>query len=221
MPSFEEVQVRLASVRDRLAELGSTGVTVIAVTKGFGADAIVAAREAGIGDIGENYAQELLAKAETLEQLGGDVHPRVHFIGHVQSNKVRQLLAHVDAWHTVDRVSLVDALARREITGEVMIQVNTTGEDTKSGCSPAELPGLVDHARDAGLMLTGLMTMGPTDGDRTGAAAAFRSLRTLADGAGLASCSMGMSADFDIAVAEGATHVRLGTVLFGERHRGG
>lgn len=220
MPSFEEVQVRLADVRDRLAELGSTGVTVIAVTKGFGADAIVAARKAGLGDIGENYAQELLAKAETLEHLD-DVRPRVHFIGHVQSNKVRQLVTHVDVWHTVDRVSLVDALARRKATGEVMIQVNTTGEDSKSGCSPAELPGLVDHARDAGLMLTGLMTMGPADGDRTGAAAAFRSLRTLADGAGLASCSMGMSADFDIAVAEGATHVRLGTVLFGERHRGG
>jgi len=220
VPSVEEVQVRLADVRDRLAELGSPAVTVIAVTKGFGVDAIVAAHAAGLGDIGENYAQELLAKTETLEQLD-DVRPRVHFIGHVQSNKVRQLVTHVDAWHTVDRVSLVDALARREATGEVMIQVNTTGEDTKSGCSPAELPALVDHARQAGLALTGLMTMGPTDGDRPRAATAFRLLRTLADGAGLASCSMGMSADYGIAVAEGATHVRLGTVLFGERHRRG
>lgn len=220
MPSVEEVQLRLAGVRERLAVLGSPDVTVIAVTKGFGADAIVAAHEAGLGDIGENYAQELLAKIETLEQLD-DVRPRVHFIGHVQSNKVRQLVTHVDAWHTVDRVSLVDDLARREATGEVMIQVNTTGEDTKSGCSPAELPALVDHAREAGLALTGLMTMGPTDGDRPRAATAFRSLRTLADGAGLASCSMGMSADYDIAVAEGATHVRLGTVLFGERQRRG
>ncbi|MDQ3178227.1 MAG: YggS family pyridoxal phosphate-dependent enzyme [Actinomycetota bacterium] len=220
MPSVEEVQLRLAGVRERLAALGSSAVTVIAVTKGFGADAIVAAHEAGLGDIGENYAQELLAKIETLEQLD-DVRPRVHFIGHVQSNKVRQLVTHVDAWHTVDRVSLVDDLARREATGEVMIQVNTTGEDTKSGCSPAELPALVDHAREAGLALTGLMTMGPTDGDRPRAATAFRSLRTLADGAGLASCSMGMSADYDIAVAEGATHVRLGTLLFGERHRRG
>lgn len=207
---------RVHQVRGRISELASHRVELIAVTKSFGVDAINAAVEAGCDGIGENYAQELLEKTSA-----GFAEVPVHFIGHIQSNKVRHLVGHVDVWQTVDRISVVDEIGRRSTAGKprVLIQVNTTGEPQKGGVEPADLDSLVHAARARGMAVEGLMTMGPTDGDRGRTEGAFRTLRSLADEAGLGVCSMGMSEDFEIALACGSTMVRIGSRLFGPRTR--
>lgn len=210
----DDVVRRVAVVRDRLRERTDRRVTLVAVTKSFGTDAILAASRAGCDAIGENYAQELLEKAPVVP-----AGLEVHFIGHLQSNKVKSLAGVVDVWETVDRVSLVSEIARR-CTGagpRVLVQVNTTGEASKGGCAPTDAAGLVAAATSSGLVVEGLMTIGPTGGDERECRAAFRSLRGLADDLGLAQCSMGMSDDWEIAVEEGATIVRLGSALFGSR----
>ena len=122
----------------------------------------------------------------------------------------------VDVWQTVDRPVLVDELARRAPGARVMVQVNVTDEPQKAGCAPADAPALVAAARDAGLAVDGLMTIGragPPEGSRAG----FRELRALADRLGVRHCSMGMSEDLEVAVSEGSTMVRVGTALFGHR----
>ena len=211
--SFDRVAEGLAAVRDRIARAGGgPDVVVLPVTKGFGPDAIEAAVAAGCDVIGENYAQELLAK---LPEITGP-RPGVHFIGQLQSRKVRTLVGVVDVWQTVDRPVLVDELAKRAPGARVMVQVNVTDEPQKAGCAPMDAPALVAAARDAGLTVDGLMTVGragPPEGSRAG----FRELRALADRLGVRHCSMGMSEDLEVAVSEGSTMVRVGTALFGHR----
>ena len=218
-----EVAERLAAVHDRLARSGGSGVEVLAVTKGFGIDAVLAARAAGCRAIGENYAQELLTKLDGLDATAGvDWSGRplaVHFIGRLQSNKVRQLAGVVDVWSTVDRPSLIVEIARRAPGGHVLVQVNAAAEPGKGGCSPGEAATLVRTATDAGLVVDGLMTVGPTDGAPEDARPGFRLVRALTDDLGLNVCSMGMSADMEVAVQEGSTQVRIGTALFGQRKR--
>jgi len=211
--SFDRVAEGLAAVRDRIERAGGgPDVVVLPVTKGFGPDAIEAAVAAGCERIGENYAQELLAK---LADVSGP-RPEVHFIGQLQSRKVRTLAGVVDVWQTVDRPVLVDELAKRAPGARVMVQVNVTDEPQKAGCAPMDAPALVAAARDAGLAVDGLMTVGragPPEGSRAG----FRELRALADRLGVRHCSMGMSEDLEVAVSEGSTMVRVGTALFGHR----
>lgn len=209
---------RLGALRARLDVLGGRHVTIVAVTKSFPPHVVTAAVDAGCSTIGENYAQELVVKRSALDALG-DRRPQVHFIGHVQSNKVRALAGAVDVWETLDRPSIIEHVARRTGRARVMIQVNATGEDAKQGCQPSDVAALVDHAVESGLDVEGLMTMGPTSGEQVATRDAFRAVRRLADELGLAACSMGMSDDYEVAVAEGSTHVRVGTILFGERHR--
>ena len=210
----------IAAVRSRIASLaGDRPVQLIAVTKGFGPDAIIAAVAGGCTAIGENYAQELIPKlAELPPELP---RPAVHFIGQLQSNKVRSLAPIVDVWQTVDRDSLVSEIARRAPAARVFVQVNTTAEAEKGGCSPDATAAVVDACTAAGLIVEGLMTVGPTSGDRSATHAAFGLLRSLADAQGLEGCSMGMSGDLDIALEHGATHVRIGSALFGERPQRG
>jgi PLP dependent protein len=188
-------------------------VEVVAVTKGFGPEAIAEAVAGGATSIGENYAQELIGKRAVVERLV----PRVHFIGHLQSNKVRQIAELVDVWSTLERVSVIDEVAKRAPGSTVLVQVNSTGESGKSGCLPGQVGEMVDHARQAGLLVAGLMTVGPTSGDPTETAGAFTLTRSLVDELGLAECSMGMSGDLELAVALGSTQVRIGTALFGAR----
>ncbi len=208
----DEVVRRVGAVRARLGELTDRRVTLVAVTKSFGTDAILAASRAGCDAIGENYAQELLVKAPTVPSG-----LEVHFIGHLQSNKVKSLAGVVDVWETVDRESLLSEVARRCAGARVLIQVNTTGEASKGGCVPTDVAGLVASAVSSGLVVEGLMTIGPTDGGEQQCRRAFGLLRGLADDLGLAQCSMGMSNDWEIAVEEGATIIRLGSALFGAR----
>jgi pyridoxal phosphate enzyme (YggS family) len=204
------VAERVAAVRARIADAGGEGVTLVAVTKGFEPEVVAAAVAAGIEDVGESYAQELVAKAAVVDV------PRWHFVGRLQANKVRALAPTVALWQSVDRPRLVDEVARRAPGASVLVQVDVTGEPSKGGCPPAEAPALVERAAAAGLEPTGLMAVGPL-GPPEAARPGFRALAALADRLGLAERSMGMSADLEVAVQEGATMVRVGTALFGPR----
>lgn len=194
-------------------------VRIVAVTKTFDVSAWVVARDAGCDAVGENYAQELLDKAS---RFASPPLP-VHFIGHLQSNKVRALAPHVALWHTVDRASVVTALskeaARLGVVPRVLLQVNATDEEQKSGCAPSDLGGLLARANDSGLVVEGLMTMGPSNGDPVGTRAAFALTARLAADNGLVELSMGMTHDVRIALEEGSTIVRVGTGIFGDRPR--
>jgi pyridoxal phosphate enzyme (YggS family) len=208
----EAVAGRLAALRRRIERAGGADVAVVAVTKGFGPDAIDAAVAAGCDKIGENYSQELIEK---LTLIRGP-HPEIHFIGRVQSRKVKVLADVVDVWQSIDRGVLVDELAERRPAASLMIQVNVSDEPQKGGCPPVDAPSLVAQARSRGLDVVGLMTIGRT-GPPEVARDGFRRLRGLADDLGVRHCSMGMSEDLDVAVSEGSTMVRVGTALFGDR----
>ena len=212
--SFAVIVARL----DALAGPGRVGL--IAVTKGFGADAITAAVAAGCSAVGENYAQELQRKVTQLPTAAQWRRPEVHFIGQLQTNKVRAIASIVDVWQTIDRASLAVEIAKRAPGARVFVQVNTTDEDAKGGCRPSDTAALVGECRTAGLRVEGLMTVGPTSTDPTATVEAFSMLRSLRDDLGLVGLSMGMSGDYELAIEQGATHVRIGSALFGPRsHR--
>jgi pyridoxal phosphate enzyme (YggS family) len=209
------VAANVAAVRRRIADAGGEGrVRLIAVTKGFGADAVDAAVRAGVTDVGESYAQELAAKAPLVS--GADV--RWHFIGRLQTNKVRSVAEVVELWHTVDRVPLGEEVAKRAPGARVLVQVNVSDEPQKGGCSPRDVRGLVGRLRRLDLDVAGLMAIGAT-GAPEAARPGFRRLTGLAEELGLAERSMGMSGDLDVAVEEGSTMVRVGRALFGDRPR--
>jgi pyridoxal phosphate enzyme (YggS family) len=203
---------RLAEIRERIVAAGGRDVEVLAVTKTFPAAVVDAAVAAGCRKVGENYAQEVVGKWPAVTSA-----PELHFIGQLQTNKVRMLAPFVAVWETVDRPSLVAELAKRVPGARVLVQVDTTNEPGKGGCRPADVPGIVDTARTAGLEVLGLMTVGPTGQPAASAAAGFELVRRLADEHGLAVCSMGMSDDFEVAVRCGATEVRIGSALVGRR----
>lgn len=207
---------RVEGVWDRVVASGGdrSAITLVAVTKGFGPEVALAAAAAGLIDLGENYAQELVAKAPVLEATGIDV--CWHAIGRLQRNKVRSLAGIVGLWQTVDRPDLAVEIARRDPGAKILVQVNVSDEPQKGGCSPSETPALVDAALQAGLAVQGLMTVGRT-GLPGEARAGFATLRRLADDLELPVRSMGMSGDLEAAVAEGATMLRVGAALFGPR----
>jgi pyridoxal phosphate enzyme (YggS family) len=198
-----DLTAKVAEVRRRAGS-----ARVVAVTKGFGRDAVEAAVAAGLVDVGESYAQELRTK---LPVPGATV----HFVGRIQTNKVRQLAPLVDVWQSVDRVEVGAEIARRAPGAVVLAQVNVSDEPQKGGCAPADAAALVEALADLDLDVRGLMTVGDPGDPRPG----FRRLRALVDELGLNECSMGMSNDLEIAVEEGATMVRTGRALFGERPR--
>jgi pyridoxal phosphate enzyme (YggS family) len=205
---------RLAAVRAELDAHGHGAVQVMAVTKTWPVEAVHAAVAAGADAIGENYAQEMVGK---LRDVAVPV-PRV-FIGQLQTNKVRLLAGVVDRVASVDRRSLVAELATRLPGLEVLVQVRVGDEAGKGGCPLDAAPALIDLASASGLRVQGLLTVGPTSGGPAAARPVFRAVRRLADQLHLATCSMGMSDDYLVAVDEGATEIRLGSVLFGPRPR--
>ncbi|MEM9651780.1 MAG: YggS family pyridoxal phosphate-dependent enzyme [Actinomycetota bacterium] len=214
-PTVETLSERLAEVRERIDAAGGSAdrVTVIGVTKTFPIEFVVAAQNAGLIDVGENYAQDLARRHDEAAALG--VSPRWHFIGGLQRNKVKLLAGKVTLWQTVDRPSLVAEIAKRDAGASILIQVNTTGEAQKSGCPPDETEALMTQAVDAGLTVRGLMTIGPTGGGDP--RPSFEALRTLGERLSVEELSMGMSADYERAVAAGSTMVRVGSALFGPR----
>jgi pyridoxal phosphate enzyme (YggS family) len=212
---LNEVQRAIAKAAS-LAGRAPEEVTLIAVSKTHPAEAIVPLFEAGHRHFGENRVQEAQAKWPPLRERFPDV--ALHLIGQLQSNKAEEAVALFDCIHSVDRASLVDALAKAtDKTGrrpDCFIQVNIGDEPQKGGCPVAELPALLEHSGRAGLPVEGLMCIPPAGVE---AAPYFALLAKLARRHGLPALSMGMSADFGTAVSIGATHVRVGTALFGER----
>jgi len=208
------IAARLAGLRARLPP----AVTLIAVSKTQPAEAIREAYAAGQRHFGENYAQEWRDKAAALADLADLTW---HFIGSLQTNKVRYLAGKVGWVHTVDRPELARELSRRCAAAgasvKVLLEVNVGGEAQKGGCAPGEAPALAALvATLPALDLRGLTCIPPPGDDPR---PHFRALRALRDQLGLAELSMGMSADWPVAVEEGATFVRIGTAIFGERPR--
>ena len=228
---FGALPERLAHVRAEIARrqaaAGRTDpVTIVAVTKGFGLEAVEAALAAGLADVGENRVQEALEKLDT--PVGRRA--KWHLVGHLQLNKAKHVAGRFALIHSVDSAELAEELDKRAGGGaahgakqRVLLQVNVAGETQKSGCAPADAPALAHRvAAQPHLALEGLMTIAPFTDDQDVQRRTFRGLRVLRDalqeeGLWLPTLSMGMSADYGIAVEEGTTVIRLGTVLFGPR----
>lgn len=221
-PGLARVQERIAKAA-REACRDPASVTLIGVAKSQPDGPIVRAVDAGLADLGENYVQEALRHAALL----GERSVRWHFIGALQSNKTRPVAERFDWVHTVDRLKIAERLSAQRPAGmaplSVCIQVNLGAEQTKSGVSPEQLPALARAvARLPRLALRGLMALPPEEPEAARQRHWFRELRLLRDalardGLALDALSMGMSGDFEAAIAEGATHVRIGTALFGAR----
>lgn len=203
------------------------GVTLLAVGKTFNAEAIKEVVEAGVRDVGENYVQELLDKKE---KILSDV--RWHFIGHLQSNKVKYVAPWIHLVHSVDNIGLASELDKRASlarrTLDVLVEVNTTAEDSKFGLRPEATMEFVKSLADfKNIRISGLMTIGPFLPDPEGSRPMFRTLRELKDqiarigqpNVHMEHLSMGMTGDFEVAIDEGATIVRIGTAIFGKRIR--
>jgi pyridoxal phosphate enzyme (YggS family) len=215
-----DVAERLREVRERIASAARgagrdpSEVTLVAVSKEVDASAVQAAYDAGQRHFGENRAQELLAKVGALSDAT-TADPLVwHFIGRLQRNKVKSIAASVALWHSVDRSEIGEAIARSAPGARVLIQVNVADEAQKGGCRPGDAPALLEVLAGLGLHVEGLMTVPPQVGDPR---PHFAALRELAASLGLEALSMGMSGDFEAAIAQGATLVRVGTTLFGAR----
>lgn len=219
----EEVRGKIAAACQKVGR-NPAEVEIIAVTKTHGEEVVAEAWAAGLSIVGENKVQEAAWKRQAA--ITG---PDWHLIGHLQSNKVRAALEIFDFIHSVDSIKLVDRinLIAEEIGArpKILLEVNVSGEKSKSGMRPEEVPGVIEHILEncPRVSVEGLMTMAPFSPNKEDARPYFRKLRELRDKCeaelkvGLPRLSMGMSGDYEVAVEEGATWVRLGTVLFGER----
>jgi pyridoxal phosphate enzyme (YggS family) len=207
--NLRDVQARIDDAITRSGRRPSD-VTLVAVTKTVHPNVVRLVLEAGVRDLGENRAQELLTKVEPLAGL----EPRWHFVGRLQRNKVRALAPHVHCWQSVDRDELARTIAQHAPGARVFVEVNTGDEPQKGGCSPTDTPALVGAARDLGLRVDGLMTVPPIGTDPR---PHFDALAELASRVGVPGLSMGMTGDFDVAIEHGATVVRVGRAIFGPR----
>ena len=228
------IEQNLQAVRDSIAQAALEArrapgdVTLLAVSKTFGADAVLAAMRAGQAAFGENYLQEALDKIAAVKLALPQGALAWHFIGPIQSNKTRPIAEHFDWVHTVEREKIAARLSEQRPAGlpdlNICLQVNISGEASKSGVAPADLPALAHAvAQLPRLRLRGLMAIPEPETDITLQRAAFAQLRALyeqlnADGLALDTLSMGMSADLRAAVLEGATIVRVGSAIFGSRN---
>lgn len=215
-----DLRRRLDQVRARIVDAGGElgVVRLLAVSKGVDPHRLAMAHQLGLRDLGESYAQELVAKAEG--ELAEHPDLRWHFIGRLQRNKVRLVAPFVHLWQSVDRLSLAGEVARRAPGARVLVQVNVSGADQQGGVPPERVAATVEGCRDLGLDVVGLMAIGP-QGTSQEVRAAFGRVRALADQLQLPERSMGMSGDLEQAVAEGSTMVRVGTALFGPRRDAG
>jgi pyridoxal phosphate enzyme (YggS family) len=222
--NLEHVRERIARAAERVGR-DASDVTIVVVTKTFGADVVEEAIRAGVADIGENKVQEFLEKAPAVK-----LPCRWHLVGHLQTNKVPKVIGRFALIQSVDSLRLAERLSaagdRAGVTTEILLEVNTSGEESKYGLSPkAALDECARIAKLPSLRIRGLMTVGPLVSDPGSVAAAFATLRRVRDQVAAARIenvsmehlSMGMTDDFEIAIAEGSTMVRLGRVLLGER----
>jgi pyridoxal phosphate enzyme (YggS family) len=214
--NVEAVRRRVAGAAER-AGRDPVDITLIAVTKTHPADAIEAAVRKGITDCGENRVQEAAAKIEALRGRG--VRPRWHLVGHLQRNKVARALELFDIIHSVDSIALAEAISARARTPvAVLLEVNVAGEESKHGVTPERAAELAEaFGGHPGIRLEGLMTVAPQVRDPEEVRPVFRTLRQLRDRLGLRELSMGMTDDFEVAIEEGATMVRVGRAIFDPR----
>ncbi len=221
-PAEPDLRERLALVRGRIAQAAASAerdpgeITTIVVTKFHPLSLIEELHALGVNDVGENRHQEAQAKAEALSALG----LTWHFVGQVQGKKARQVRAYAQVIHSVDRPSLVDALASDESTVDCFVQVNLTDDPARGGVAPPDLDSLLERVQaTAGLRLLGLMAVAPLGAEPRRAFARVRELgeqaRRVAPEAKF--LSMGMSQDYPDAISEGATHLRIGTAITGNR----
>jgi PLP dependent protein len=236
MSSLDEtLQANIGRVIERISAAARAAgrdprtVRLLAVSKTFDVNAVHAAARCGQRDFGENYVQEGVAKIAALRALDPQLALRWHFIGPIQSNKTAAIAAHFDWVHSIDRMKTAERLAAQRSAQaaelDVLVQVNISGEAGKSGVAPAEAAALAHGvARLPRLRLRGLMAIPELEADPARQRQAFAQLRGLlealrSDGLPLDTLSMGMSADLEAAIAEGATIVRVGTAVFGTRAR--
>ncbi len=214
-PSSESIATAAEAIRRRIDAAGGDrdAVRLIAVTKKHGAATAAAAFHAGLTDLGENYASELVEKATELRDLA----IRWHFLGSIQTNKINRLAPVTSCFQGVSRLKEVEAIAERAPGACIMVQADFTELEGRGGAPQAEVPSLVRAARSLELSVCGLMTVAPV-GEAL-ARPAFRRLREMADDLGLKERSMGMTDDLEVAVQEGSTMVRVGRALFGERQQ--
>ena len=219
--SRSTVSVRLNSVRERIAAAARRAgrdpdeITLVAVSKRKPPEDIVAAYEAGQRDFGENYVQEFERKSARLPPLPG---ARFHLIGKLQSNKAKRAAGLFSTIHTLDSVKLARRLDRFASALQVFLELKLSPEESKAGMDPASLEAVLGAAQAAErLEVAGLMAMPPWNPDPEHARPYFRRLRVLAEAHGIGGLSMGMSHDLEVAIEEGATHVRVGTAIFGKR----
>jgi pyridoxal phosphate enzyme (YggS family) len=216
--NIKEVQRRIARACER-SRRSPDEITLVAVTKGFEVPAIRTAFNSGIRDFGENRVQEAEGKIAQLIDLKPSV--TWHMVGHLQGNKAKVAVGLFDIIHSVDSVRLAEILKRRvEKPLPVLLEINVSGEATKGGFSVSEIAAAVEEIRKlSNLKLRGLMTVAPFVADPEGVRPVFRRLRELRDSFGLEHLSMGMTDDFEVAVEEGATMLRIGRAIFGERRQ--
>ncbi len=206
------VDERITAIRHELESASGGRARLLPVTKAFGPEAVQVVRQAGLIELGESYAQELVAKHQEVD----DSEISWHMIGRLQRNKVRPLAELVSLWQSVDRPELVDEIARWAPEARILIQVNVLDNPEQGGCRPGEVEGLVVRGHEAGLAVIGLMGIG-AEGDRDGTERSFATIARLADQLGLAERSMGMTDDRKSALEHGSTIVRVGRAVFGDR----
>lgn len=215
-----EVAERLAEIRGRIERAGGYpgAIRIIGVTKTFGPESALAGLLAGLTELGENYADELIRKAAVLAGVA-PAQPAWHFIGAIQRNKIARLAGIVGCWQTVSRLVEAEAIATRarDEQPSVFVEVNVAGDPNRPGCEPAAVPGLVASIAATGLIVSGLMAVGPFEGDRDTTSRAFAEVARLRAELRLGELSIGMSGDLEEAVRAGTTMVRIGTALFGPR----
>ena len=208
---FEQIRERLGKINEIIAAKARNQVSLIAVTKGFTHEEVNVASELGIKNFGENYAQELLAKNPLV-----DAEISWHYIGQLQSNKIRKVSHLVDVWHSVTSLKLAREIHNRNDQAKILLQVSVSGPSNSKGFEVEELPDLIFQLRDENIDVSGLMTMG-VPGDMVATRFVFERLRKLADTFELSECSMGMSDDFEIALESGSSMIRIGSAIFGNR----
>jgi PLP dependent protein len=214
--NLEQVRARIVEAAER-ARRDPSSVRLIGVSKTFPATAVVAAVRAGLPDIGENRVQEAMAKASDVAAAG--VSPTWHLIGHLQTNKVRPALDLFDCIHSIDSLRLATAVSRQARKPmDVLLEVNVAGEATKTGFAPDDVLAAANEiAALPNIALRGLMTVAPESANPEDVRPVFRELRRLNEQLGYNELSMGMSGDFEVAISEGATMVRIGRAIFGTR----
>jgi len=209
---IEEIKERAQELAEVVRIKSDGNAILLPVTKGFGAREVQAMLEVGLTKIGESYAQEIFEKTKMIT----DNRIEWHMIGRVQRNKVRKLSETVDLWHSVDRKELITEISKLKKNSKILIQVDMNDRYQQGGCSPENVPDLIEFASESSVNVEGLMTIG-VDQDIDATKNIFAELAKLSEKMGLKEISMGMSNDFEIAIDYGATILRVGRSIFGER----